>query len=313
MAAKYKLRFADGTTLALDKDGLRTWVDRGKVDDATTVQAPGTKTWSPLRDFLAGEGSGGGQRSRPGGPPPEPAALRLAPIDDDGPDPDAEMYEGEVGESAFAVVWLWVKRLVFTLVLLVGLGTAAAWWPVWLPWVTEHGVALFTAIDHKVHPERATPFNPEAERQQAEQAALDAAAEQLPQFDAQTVQRVMGTSMVGTPLDPAEVFSRAHEAVQRGLASLGPQEAQEARELKAALQDALPAADRERLKEYDRMRAHRTTLPFEDRQAMVFTAKGFRAMPDAQRQRLQTVWTRALGVGLSVRAPVAAPRAAGPG
>ena len=100
--AKYKLRFADGTTLALDRAGLQTWVDRGKVDPDTAVQPPGAKTWSSLQEFLAGEGSSGGRRSRASGPPPEPTSLKLAPIDDDGPDPDAEMYEGEVGESPFS-------------------------------------------------------------------------------------------------------------------------------------------------------------------------------------------------------------------
>jgi hypothetical protein len=297
--AKYKLRFADGTTLALDKDGLRTWVDRGKVDEQTAVQAPGSKSWSPLREFLAGE-VGGGRGRRAGGPPPEPESLKLAAIDDDGPDPDAEMYEGEYGESAFAVVWRWVKRLVLTLAVLVLLGTAAAWWPVWLPWVTEHGVVLFTAIDHRVHPERARRLSPEAERQQQEQAALDEAAAQVPYLDRAGVERVIGTAMVGT-LEPAEVFSRSHEAIQRGLTALTPAEALEARELRAALQAALPAGDRERLREYDRMRANRSTLPFEDRQAMALTARGFRALPDADRRRLQAVWGRALAAGLNHR------------
>jgi hypothetical protein len=299
MAAKYKLRFADGTTLAMDRDGLQTWIDRGKVDDQTSVQAPGARGWSPLRDFLAGETSGGGGRSRSGPPREDLAPLRLAPIDDDGPDPDAEMYEGEYGDSPFAVVWLWLKRLAITLVLLAGLGTAVAWWPVWLPWVTEHGVALFTAIDKKVHPERAAQLSPAAERQREEEAARQAAREQLPQLDGATLDRVMGSSMLGAALDPAEVFSRSHEAFQRGLTSLTPEQAQEARDLKGAFEAALPAAAREQLREYERMRAHRSTLPFEDRQAMVLAARAFRALPPAQQPRVQAVWARAIAAGLS--------------
>jgi hypothetical protein len=317
--AKYKLRFADGTTLALDRAGLQTWVDRGKVDDNTAVQTPGSKSWSPLREFLASEGSGdGGRGRRGGGPPPPPESLKLAPIDDDGPDPDAEMYDGDVGEGPFAVVWLWVKRLVVTLVLLVGLGTAAAWWPMWLPWVKEqglpwvtvHGVALFTAIDNKVHPERARRLSPQAEREQQEQAALDAAAEQLPYLHAAAVQRVMATAMVSGTMEPAEAFSRSHEAIQRGLTSLSPAEAQEARELKAALESALPGSERDRLREYDRMGGVRATLPFDDRQAMGLTARGFRALPEPQQRRLQALWGRALTAGLTLRAPApAAPQA----
>jgi hypothetical protein len=296
--AKYKLRFADGTTLALDRAGLQTWVDRGKVDGDTAVQPPGAKTWSPLREFLAGEGSGGGGRPRAGGPPPEPSSLKLAPIDDDGPDPDAEMYDGEVGDSPFAIVWLWVKRLLVTLVLLVGLGTAAAWWPVWLPWVTENGVKLFTAIDNKVHPERANQLSPEAERERREKELHDAAVEQLPHLDSATIQRVMASSMVGT-IEPVEVFGRSQEAVWRALASLGPTEAQEVRDLKAALQNALPAAEREGLREYERIRAQRPTLPSEDRQAMALTARAYRAMPDAEQRRLQAVWARLVRAGLA--------------
>lgn len=304
--AKYKLRFADGTTLALDRAGLQTWVDRGKVDGDTAVQPPGERSWSPLRDFLASEGSSGGGRPRASGPPREPASLKLAPIDDDGPDPDAEMYEGEVGEGAFAVVWRWVKRLLVTLVILIGLGTAAAWWPVWLPWVTENGVKLFTAIDHKVHPERANQLSPEAERERREKETLAAAVEQLPQLDPATIQRVMASSMVGT-IEPVEVFSRSQEAALRALPSLAPTEAQAVRDLKAALQNALPAADRERLREYDRMRAERPMLPFDDRQAMALTARAFRLLSDVEQRRVQAVWSRLVAVGLAahVRAPAA--------
>jgi hypothetical protein len=121
----------------------------------------------------------------------------------------------------------------------------------------------------------------------------------------------MGSSMVGT-LEPAEVFSRSHEALQRGLTTLGPTEAQEVRDLKAALQNALPAAEREQLREYERMRAHRTTLPFEDRQAMILTARAVRALPDGQRQRLKVVWARVVAAGLAVRVPQPATAAASP-
>jgi hypothetical protein len=227
MAQKYKLRFADGTTLALDRDGLRTWVGKGMVDAQTAVQPPGDKKWYPLPEFLAREGGGGEGRRPAGGPPPEPASLRLAPIDD-GPDPDQELYDGELeeGEGPFAIVWLWAKRLVLAGVLLIGLGTAAAHWSAWLPWVTEHGVMLFTAIDRQVHPERAAPpASADAEREREREGALASAAEQMPQLDAPTIERVMASG-IGDILDPAEVWSRTHEAIQRGLSALSAEEAQ---------------------------------------------------------------------------------------
>jgi hypothetical protein len=303
MGQKFKLRFGDGTTLALDHDGLRTWVDAGKVDAQTAVQPPGQKVWQPLHDFLAGQ-----KQARGGGPPPEPGALRLAPIADE-PAPDEELYEGEYGEpeGPLALAWLWAKRLAMALVVLMGLGSAVAWWPVWvpwardhaLPWITENGVRLFTAIDHRVHPERAVaPPSADAERARRIAEARDTAAAELPQLDGSTIERVMAASLMDV-VEPPEVFSRAHEAIARGLPSLAADEAAEARTLKAKLIAAAPGPERERLREYDRTRAHRSTLPFEDREAMKLTARAFRALPEPDRQRLQALWAKAAAGGLS--------------
>jgi hypothetical protein len=302
MAQKFKLRFGDGTTLALDEDGLRTWVGRGKVDEQTTVQPPGAKGWQPLQEFLARAGKTSSGRPRGGSPPSEPESLRLAPIQDE-PEPDQDLYDGELIDGPLTIAWLWLKRGVLILALLMGVGSAAAWWPVWLPWVTEHGVMLFTAIDKQVHPERAVP-RPSAEEERAGQlrAAHDAATAQLPHLDAATIERVIAGSLVGV-LDPAEVFSRSHEAIQRGLPSLSTEEAEEARELRAALQATLQAADRERLREYDRMRALRSTLPFEDREALGLTARAARSLPAPQLHRLQALWAKAVAAGLRVSAP----------
>jgi len=160
---------------------------------------------------------------------------------------------------------------------------------------------LFTAIDRQVHPERAAPpESADAARERERQEALASAAEQMPQLDTATIERVMASGIVDI-LDPAEVWSRTHEAIQRGLPSLSAEEAREAREIRAALQAALSPPERERLREYDRLRAHRVTLPSEDRQAMALTARGARALPDAQRARLRVLWARAAAAGLAHR------------
>ena len=306
MGHKYKLKFADGTTLALDADGLRTWVDAGKVDERTAVLSPGRKAWQPLQEFLASQKQ---PAARGGGPPPELAPLRLAPIADE-PVPEEDVWDGESEDDAegpVALAWTWGKRLVLALVVMMGLGSAVAWWPVWvpwareqaLPWITENGVRLFTAIDRRVHPERAVPPpGAEAERQRTLAAARESAAAQLPQLDGPTIERVMASSVVDV-VEPAELFSRAHEAIARGLPSLAAPEAAEARTLKARMLGALPGAERERLREYDRMRAHRSTLPFEDREAMLITARAFRALSEPDRQRLQALWTKAAANGLA--------------
>jgi hypothetical protein len=127
--------------------------------------------------------------------------------------------------------------------------------------------------------------------------AREVAAAQLPQLDTATIERVMTNGIVDV-VEPPEIFSRAHEAIARGLPSLRPEEAEEARTLKARLLAAAPEAERERLREYDRMRAHRSTLPFEDREAMTLTARAFQAMPAADRQRLQALWAKAAAAGL---------------
>jgi hypothetical protein len=307
MGHKYKLKFGDGTTLALDLAGLKTWISGGKVDAHTTVQSPGKKGWLPLPQFVAGEGSS----PRPqgvGGPAPEPS-LRLAPLADE-PEPDEDVYDGDVeSDGPLAVAWMWAKRLVLVLVVLMGLGSAVAWWPAWLPWareralpfITEHGVRLFNAIDRRVHPERASrPPSAQSEREQRVAVAREAAAAQLPQLEAATIDRVIASSLLDA-VEPPEVFSRAHEAIARGLPFLGPDDAAELRGLKARLLAALPPAERERLAEYDRMRAHRSTLPFEDREAMVLTARGFRGLPAVERERLRALGSRAANAGLATR------------
>jgi hypothetical protein len=51
MARQYKLRLRDGTILAVDQGGLRTWL----IDDRAMVQPMGTRGWRPLREVLAQE------------------------------------------------------------------------------------------------------------------------------------------------------------------------------------------------------------------------------------------------------------------
>jgi hypothetical protein len=299
MAQKFKLRFGDGTTLALDEAGLRTWVSKGMVDEKTTVQPPGSKSWHPLKEFLGTEGGGKTGRASAGGPPPPGDSIKFAAIDD-GPPPDEELYDGEVRESPLWVVWLWFKRLVLICLIVIGLAAAAATWKEWLPPFTQFGLVVFRAIDDKIHPPSPSAATLEQERASAQRERLQAATEQLPHLDAVTIQRVMDASMVGA-IDPPEVFRRSHEAIARGLPSLSGEELEEFRTLRAALVGTLPAAERERLREYDKTRAARVTLPFEDRDALALTARGARALPPGQRQRLQELSAKAVSAGLASR------------
>ena len=49
MPADYKLRLGDGTILAVDEGGLRTWL----LDDKAMVQPAGSRRWIPLKEALA--------------------------------------------------------------------------------------------------------------------------------------------------------------------------------------------------------------------------------------------------------------------
>jgi hypothetical protein len=48
MIEQFKLRLRDGTILAVDHDGLRTWL----LDDKAMVQPAGSRVWRPLRETL---------------------------------------------------------------------------------------------------------------------------------------------------------------------------------------------------------------------------------------------------------------------
>jgi hypothetical protein len=66
MVEQYKLRLGDGTILAVDYDGLRSWLLDGKA----MVQPPGSRRWRPLRQHLAEEPAPPVRRPEPPAPPP---------------------------------------------------------------------------------------------------------------------------------------------------------------------------------------------------------------------------------------------------
>ncbi|HKN48446.1 MAG TPA: hypothetical protein VJ144_10800 [Candidatus Polarisedimenticolia bacterium] len=61
----------------------------------------------------------------------------------------------------------------------------------------------------------------------------------------------------------------------------------------------LRPADRGRLRDYERVRGLRATLPSEDRAALGVFARGTRALPPARRERLQALLGKAVAAGLA--------------
>jgi hypothetical protein len=306
MSREYKLRLGDGTVLAVDEQGLRTWA----IDAKAAVQSGGGG-WRPLKEVLAevaaSAPSSGNRGRRDDGIPTIPfkpqareperlsnlPALRLAAQADEEEEPE-EVYEGD---SVVSVAWLWIKRVVLVGGLVAGGVVAANTWQTWLPVVTQIGLAIVTRVDAYAHPERVRkPGAPDEKDQQAREA-LEKASGQLPHLSPETIQLVMSKSM-WTELDPPELFSRAYTAAKRGESSLAAPDAEELKGLETALLAVLRPADRQRAREYDRARAERGTLPSEDREMLGIYARGARALPASSRGRLQALFAKAVAKGL---------------
>jgi len=316
MAQNFKLRLGDGTELAVDHQGLRTW----SIDEQAVVQ---TKNgWRALKEVLAvldrppSTDDGVGiipfkkLDQEPRRPPPatgELASLKFA----DAPEDDG-VYEDEVYDQGPGVVrtaWIWTQRLILLAVIVVGGYYGATTWQVWLPKAGQFGVNLVAQIQKLTG--HAPPAAPAAvDETQELRAAVQAAAAELPHLSPQTVQLVMSSSLTGL-LDPPEVFRRAHEAAERGSASLSAEEAQELVALKASLFDTLRPQERASVKEYEQARGFRATLPFEDRAALGSWAYGARSLPSRSQERLRSLLGKAVASGLRARpatATTGAPR-----
>jgi len=342
MGREYKLRLGDGTVVAVDAQGLRTWA----VDGNATVQAAGSQHWRPLKEVLAelaasapgkgprlddgipiiplkplddapaaraaaspgsaaaglaGAASGWlarlkGRSSGEAAPAPggvEAPAPRLTSEDDE---PEAEELYDEPG--VLSVAWLWLRRLVLIGALVVGGLVAANTWPTWLPVVTQVGLVIFTKVDEYVHPERVRKAGPASEGDRQAQDAVREAAVRLPHLSPDTIQLVMSSNAWMVP-DPPEVFSRAYAAAKRGAPALAPGEAQELKTLEAAMLAGLRPAERQRVREYERARLQRATMPSEDRDVAGLFARGAAALPAASRARLQALFGKTIAAGLS--------------
>ncbi|HXB55927.1 MAG TPA: hypothetical protein VN461_14165 [Vicinamibacteria bacterium] len=221
-------------------------------------------------------------------------ALRLAKIEEEEVEPVYDdVFEGP---GFFDVAWLWTKRATLLAGLVAGGIVAANTWEIWLPRAAQLSRMMFLEIDERVRP--TVPSRAE-EPSAAIRAALQAANEQLPHLAPETIELVMSKSLAGL-LDPPEVFARAHDALDRGRAALTAEEAQELKALRTGMLAPLHPDERDRLYEYDLLRRHRVTLPFEDREALGLVARGMRALPPEARERFQWLAGKAITAGLSV-------------
>jgi hypothetical protein len=239
-------------------------------------------------------------------PPPSLSdlpVLRFAKIDDS--ETDRAGHDIYQEAPSLDIVWLWLKRITLIAGLVAGGIVAASTWEAWLPAATQLGRAFFLEIHEREHP---TAPGVAEERPAQVPELLPAIAEQLPHLAPETIALVMSGSPAGV-LDPPEVFARAYEAMERGRKALSAPEAQELGDLQRALLNALLPAERQRVREYDLVRARRAPLPTENRDVLRSFAHGARALPSWARERLQTLSGKAIAAGLALPSD-ASPRAA---
>ena len=253
-------------------------------------------------DDAPGAGTPGAALRKPLMPPPqinELPVLRLKADDSESERVDHDVYEGS---ASLGVAWLWLKRAALIAGLLAGGIVAAGTWETWVPAAARFGRAIVLEIDRRAHQSASSR---EREGAQPGGDALAPATEQLPHLAPQTITLVMSSSVTGV-LDPPEVFARAYDAAERGMSALTPAETQELGALRRAVLAALPAADRQRLREYDLLRARRAPLPTENREVLRSFARGARALPTFARERLQELFGKAIAAELARSSDVAA-------
>jgi hypothetical protein len=227
-------------------------------------------------------------------PPPIDAlpTLRLAELPPE-PEQEEDLYDDSWESSG--TLGLWVKRIVLAALVLAVL-LAASSWRAWWPGLKEHGAALNTSL--------------EAELEKKRQArAFEVSMAQFPHLDARTVRLLMSSDAPDvTAADPLEVFRRAYDAADRGLPALAPEEATELTALRGRLLAILSAREQERLRDYDRARHGRGTLPYEDHDALELVARATNALEPASRTRLQTLNGNAIAAALAQSKGSVAPR-----
>jgi hypothetical protein len=271
MPQAHKLRLGDGSVIELDRSDLRSWYERGLINDDTPVQPPGSSSWTRLAQVVDMHEWRG---RRAGASTSRAAAPSRA----------------TAGTARYSSPSPWPRRLV--LVGAVALVVAALvvsfelWWPAVVR-LTGRGGPAAPSASHA-----------EDEVQRRHRLAVQAAAAELPHLHPDTIELVMSSSAAGV-LDPPEVFRRSYEAAGRGLAALDRAKSQELATLNSALSNALSARERVQLADYiERVRSRRPTSPLEDAEMGRLVRRGANSLSATRRARLQALLAEAIAAAL---------------
>lgn len=227
-------------------------------------------------------------------------ALRF--VESHEPRERADVYQGHAPSRGLDLypLWLLTKRVVIVAALVAGGYYAVVERDTWFPIAANLGQTVFSELDRRVL---------SRERAAEQRRALEAASERLPQLDPETIRLVFSRSPIGW-MEAPEVFQIASEAADRGLAALGPSDAEELRGLRRELLETLSRTERARVREYDQTRARRVIFPFENPHVMELVARGARALPPARLERLRALSHQAVAAGLAAPDPPVASAAA---
>jgi hypothetical protein len=209
-------------------------------------------------------------------------------------EPEDDVYEGDVYEqgsvsSAFSTAWTWTKRITIAAALLVGVGALALNREAWLPRAKSDLTTLGGEVDRYASRAMTKEIPPQA---------VEAASREIPHVAPETLALLMARTGRG-PLEPVDVFRRAHDVAEQGRPTLDEAASGELDSLLALLADELPDTERDRLKGYlARVRARAVTASYEDQEAMWLLARAARRYPADRLARIRALLAQAVAGGL---------------
>jgi hypothetical protein len=131
------------------------------------------------------------------------------------------------------------------------------------------------------------------------QQALQRVIADVPHLSPRAAETLMGRSAAGI-LEPPEVFRRSWDLASRGLFALNKTEARELSNLTSAIYARVAGKDRSRLGAYvARVREREATTVDEDREMCGVMKAAVDKLPALQRERLQILFDKAIGAGLT--------------
>jgi hypothetical protein len=190
--------------------------------------------------------------------------------------------------SAFSVAWRWTKRVTIAIALIATVAALALNQQKWMPQAQDAANVLGQNVDKLS--ERASVRSIPPER-------IEAARAEIPYLRPQTIELILLKSP-GAP-EPAEVFRRAHQAVETARPRLPDNVAAEIDNLTGAAASGLDEAEGEKLRAYlAAMRAGTPTAAYQDKEAVWLMARGARRLSAEQLARMEELFAQAVAAAL---------------